>query len=244
MIVDPMLSTLLAGADLDEVTRALSREAVIRNVMAETGEIREIVTEQVAAMDSMAQEAVLDPWPAEESVVATHDLNRTLRLNVLLDDDLEKVSVSMGARNPHTIFECSNANPFTYREVGEVAKAVHGAVLARVVGDRDHHVQLSSTDRRSLLTWLERPNGSWRPDGERRVTVDAVEGGGILVRTRPYRYQPPADWAGRAVPSGLCPYRGEHEPHEVTIGSLAPFWCTADQSQREPYRSERNRGRA
>lgn len=38
---------------------------------------------------------------------------------------------------------------------------------------------------------------------------------------------------------GLCGDRSEHEPHSVTSGALAPFWCTAEQSDREPGRSER-----
>lgn len=40
-------------------------------------------------------------------------------------------------------------------------------------------------------------------------------------------------------PDGLCGDRGEHRAHLVTEGSLAPFWCTADQDQREPGRSQR-----
>lgn len=42
-------------------------------------------------------------------------------------------------------------------------------------------------------------------------------------------------------PDGLCANRQEHRPHLVTEGSLAPFWCTANQDDREPYRSERRR---
>lgn len=40
-------------------------------------------------------------------------------------------------------------------------------------------------------------------------------------------------------PNGLCGNRAEHTPHLVTEGTLAPFWCTADQSTREPGRSQR-----
>ena len=40
-------------------------------------------------------------------------------------------------------------------------------------------------------------------------------------------------------PDGLCGDRGEHRAHLVTEGSLAPFWCTADQTAREPGRSQR-----
>jgi hypothetical protein len=44
-------------------------------------------------------------------------------------------------------------------------------------------------------------------------------------------------------PDGLCARRDEHRAHMVAEGSLAPFWCTADQAQREPGRSERRRAR-
>lgn len=70
-----------------------------------------------------------------------------------------------------------------------VARAVHRAVLVRVLADRDHHVQLNDTERRALIGFLERPNGSWT--GQGRLSVDAVSGGGVLVRTRPYSHQRP-----------------------------------------------------
>lgn len=46
------------------------------------------------------------------------------------------------------------------------------------------------------------------------------------------------------APLGLCAERTDHKPHTVNEGSLAPFICTADQTQREPYRSEARRGAA
>jgi hypothetical protein len=42
-------------------------------------------------------------------------------------------------------------------------------------------------------------------------------------------------------PDGLCGDRGEHAPHLFESVSLGRFWCSADQSQREPWRSERRR---
>jgi hypothetical protein len=42
-------------------------------------------------------------------------------------------------------------------------------------------------------------------------------------------------------PGGLCRVRAEHLPHRVVTGSLAPYWCRADQAEREPARSERRR---
>ncbi len=42
-------------------------------------------------------------------------------------------------------------------------------------------------------------------------------------------------------PDGLCAVRTEHRAHLHDSPSLGRFWCTADQSQREPWRSERRR---
>lgn len=47
-----------------------------------------------------------------------------------------------------------------------------------------------------------------------------------------------------ALPAGLCADKDDHEPHLVLVGSLAPFWCTAVQSDREPWRSEQRRKRS
>lgn len=42
-------------------------------------------------------------------------------------------------------------------------------------------------------------------------------------------------------PDGLCGNKEDHDPHLHDSASLGRFWCTADQSQREPFRSERRR---
>lgn len=42
-------------------------------------------------------------------------------------------------------------------------------------------------------------------------------------------------------PLGLCGDRGQHLPHLYESATLGRFWCTADQSHREPFRSERRR---
>lgn len=52
-----------------------------------------------------------------------------------------------------------------------------------------------------------------------------------------------ADVGTGAEPDGLCANRNDHQPHMVRGGSLGTFWCTADQSKREPGRSESRRGR-
>lgn len=49
--------------------------------------------------------------------------------------------------------------------------------------DREHIVPVAAKHMDNLRRWLERPNGSFTAD---RVTLEAVEGGGILVRTQPF----------------------------------------------------------
>jgi hypothetical protein len=63
------LEGLLEEADLEAVKRALAREQVIRDAMAETGESREIVAEMVDAHTSMDQEAVLDLTEGEPTTL-------------------------------------------------------------------------------------------------------------------------------------------------------------------------------
>jgi hypothetical protein len=58
----------LAGmteADLDTAQEALTQERVIRKVMRDTGEPRDIVVDMIEAMKSMADEAVLDLMEGE-----------------------------------------------------------------------------------------------------------------------------------------------------------------------------------
>lgn len=50
--------------------------------------------------------------------------------------------------------------------------------------NREHVAQLTPAERAALLEWLEHPNGSLSMG---RVTFEAVENGGLLVRTEPYR---------------------------------------------------------
>lgn len=46
------------------------------------------------------------------------------------------------------------------------------------------------------------------------------------------------------LPLGLCADKADHAPHRVDAGSLAPFWCTADQKTRQPYAAEQARREA
>lgn len=49
---------------------------------------------------------------------------------------------------------------------------------------REHIVQLCRQDRIALAEWLLNPNGSFKP--HERANFEAVENGGLLVRTLPY----------------------------------------------------------
>ena len=40
-------------------------------------------------------------------------------------------------------------------------------------------------------------------------------------------------------PDGLCSNRSDHKPHMHDSATLGRFWCTALQSTREPYASQR-----
>lgn len=55
------------------------------------------------------------------------------------------------------------------------------------IEDREHLVQLSASQTFTFRRWLEFPNGSLSLD--RRFSVNAVEGGGILIRTQPYSHE-------------------------------------------------------
>lgn len=60
---------LVDEPDLDMVQRALSRERVIRQVMVESGEDRQTVTDMADAMESMGQEAVLSLTEGEPTTL-------------------------------------------------------------------------------------------------------------------------------------------------------------------------------
>lgn len=63
------LPAVLEEADLEQATKALARETVIRHMVAETGEPREIVAEMVDAHASMDQEAVLNLTEGEPTTL-------------------------------------------------------------------------------------------------------------------------------------------------------------------------------
>lgn len=68
------------------------------------------------------------------------------------------------------------------------------AVFARAtvsIPDRTHIVNLNFHQRRDLMKFLERPNGSFRTGENNRACIEAVEGGGVWIKTDPYRYVDP-----------------------------------------------------
>lgn len=55
-----------------------------------------------------------------------------------------------------------------------------------------HIVQVTTSDMSRLRDWMSHPNGSLNLG---RATLEAVVGGGILIRTRPYREGEPLGYA-------------------------------------------------
>jgi len=163
-------------------------QALIESIDAENGVASYIPSDVVTMLHAL----LTYPWPEEEAVIGTHASNASVSLRVEEPDD-DHLEVYVGGQ------KVAEADYETHTRSGmqavqDVAEAVHKAILARVIGDRPHHVQLNSSDRASLLRWLERPNGYWRPadmDSRPRVGVDAVEGGGVLIKTQPYVYVEP-----------------------------------------------------
>lgn len=150
------------------------------NVLGDRDEIvpRDHVLSDLAAL-------LAYPWSKEEeAVISSHDANESVRLEVTQVDS---------GFNVHTSIKVGGVEVYRDRDdregasIEEVAEAVHRAVLARVIGDRDHHVYLNARQTLALRTWLTRPNGTFFPEGESRVSVDAVEDGGLAIRTRPYK---------------------------------------------------------
>ena len=56
---------------------------------------------------------------------------------------------------------------------------------ARVRADREHIVQINRADAVKLSAFATKPNGALALGN--RLTVEAVEGGGLLIRTAPFR---------------------------------------------------------
>lgn len=127
------------------------------------------------------------PWSGEEALVQLHNPHYGLSLHVVEGDDRE-LEIRMGDnRWLVASVNWERAGSGGQAAAEEVARAVFRAVLARVIPDRDHHVSLNGAQVADLRAWLARPNGSMSDGG--RLSVDALGGGGVIVRTRPYAPQ-------------------------------------------------------
>lgn len=179
--------------DLADAMDSMGREAVLSLTDGDPTTLRDAVSRYVDELEKLGTTDALDaaanlttilnyPWPGEEELIQAH---ARPSLDLDIRSETYQTEIRIGDHLLMTVDREDNVLPV----VAEVAQAVHRAVLARVIPDRDHHVQISSTDRRRLLAWLERGSGSWNTDKPGRLTVDAVEGGGALIRTRPYVWQ-------------------------------------------------------
>lgn len=126
------------------------------------------------------------PWSDEEALVALHNPHYGLALHVDEGDNRD-LEIRMG-NNRHLVYTVNweDAGSGGQRAAEEVARAVYRATLARVIADRDHHVDLGQADRDALRLWLERPSGSITLG---RLTLDAGGPAGVIVRTRPFAHQ-------------------------------------------------------
>jgi hypothetical protein len=129
------------------------------------------------------------PWPEDERRVQLHNPHYGLALHMDEEENRDLV-IRMGSNR----WEVARVNWEDAGSGGQlacraVAEAVYRAVLARVIADREHIVQVNSRDSVTLVQWLTsvpRSGSVWVGD---RVSLNAVEGGGVLVRTRPYGSQ-------------------------------------------------------
>lgn len=200
-----------AVLELTEGNPTTLRDALMRYVrILEAGN-------PVLGRDEVASDlsAILEyPWRDEEALVALHEPNG-VRLEVE-QPEYDRTVIKVGGREIASIVH-HGEDPDA---VSDTAYAVHRAVLVRVIADRDHHVQLNDAERQTLIGFLERPNGSWT--GQGRLSVDAVSGGGVLVRTRPYSYQRPGPALAR-----------QQELTDQRRGVMP--WCGNDDGPRDAY---------
>jgi hypothetical protein len=185
-------------AEMADAVESMNQEAILELTDGEPTTMRDALSRYIDSLPGPDGEAadwdvvgdlttILNyPWSAEEERVQLHNPHYGLALHIVQVDD--RTEIRMG-NNRWLVADIQHEGYGMGEMVREVAEAVYRATLARVIADRDHHVQLDASERQSLLAWLERPSGSWRTDDWGRMTMDAVAGGGVIVRTRPRSYQ-------------------------------------------------------
>lgn len=130
------------------------------------------------------------PWSGEEALIQLHEPHQSVALDVTRTKD--QLEVYVGGSFVFRADVDDRTQDRILLALENASRVVWRAVLARVIADRDHHVQINGAELASLVQWATNSSGgSWSPDRGSRLSVDAVAGGGVLIRTRPYAYQRP-----------------------------------------------------
>lgn len=129
------------------------------------------------------------PWPEDERRVQLHNPHYGLALHVDQEENRDLV-IRMGSNRWEVArVNWEDAGSGGQLAAGVVAERVYRATLARIIPDREHIVQVNSAGVTEMIMWLTsvpRSGSVWIGD---RISLNAVEGGGILVRTHPYAHQ-------------------------------------------------------
>lgn len=188
--------------DMIEAMESMDHEAILDLTEGEPTTFRDAVLRYVAELEKRDPDGdeltpvarVTDelgtilayPWSDEEERLALHDPHYGLALHVEYPDD-DHVEIKIGSNRWLVASgDYDELGRSGMAKLASVAEAVHRATLVRVIGDRDHHVDLSRTDLAALRLWLEAPSGSIVLG---RLTLDAGGPGGVIVRTRPFSHQ-------------------------------------------------------
>jgi hypothetical protein len=130
-------------------------------------------------------------WPGEEAVLYSHLRNGALkpRMSVVSADQGNTAELQIDGL---PVWAATMSDFETFADAAEfLLNGLYDALLRRIIADRDHIVQVHRRDVEDLVRYLTSTlGGSWRPRNRHsRVSVDAVAGGGALIRTRPYGQQ-------------------------------------------------------
>lgn len=128
-------------------------------------------------------------WPEDERRVSLHDVHHGLALHIDEEENRDLVIRMVSNRWEVARVNWEEAGSGGQRAAQMVAEAVYRATLARVIPDREHIVQLSQTQVEALLHWLTAFRRAGSASIGDRLSLNAVEGGGVLVRTWPYAHQ-------------------------------------------------------
>lgn len=183
--------------DMVEAMESMDREAVLDLAEGEPTTLIDALTRYVRILETWDEvvprdrvagdlDAILEyPWSGEEERVQLHHPGYGLDLNIIEGENRD-LEIRMGGSRflIHTL-NWEELGTSGQQAAEEAVHAVYRATLARVIADRDHHVQLSGPELYQLRQFLDRPNGSATAGG--RLTVDAC-GAGVIIRTRPYTW--------------------------------------------------------